>query len=163
VRTHVLALSFVLFTVAAGLVVAPGLALPETYGGRLVGAIWPLTPPQIGQYAATVAGLVIMLWLGRHITRTSALVVAIPAVALLLLSHTRTALLGLIGGLVVAIVSQVTTSARAHHDRARHRGGRAGGGRRDPDVVPARAERPHRADRPGEGVGRVAGRASHAQ
>ncbi|WP_414639104.1 O-antigen ligase family protein [Actinophytocola sp.] len=113
VRTHVLALSFVLLTVAVGLVVAPGLARPETYGGRLVGAIWPLTPPQVGQYAATVAGLVIMLWLGRHTTRTSALVVAVPAVGLLLLSHTRTALLGLIGGLVVAILSLISTSARA--------------------------------------------------
>lgn len=113
VRTHVRALTAVLFTVAAGLVVAPGLAIPDLYGGRLVGAIWPLTPPQIGQYSATVVGLVILLWLGKHTTRTSVFVVALPALALLLLSHTRTALLGLIGGLVVALLSLMTTSARA--------------------------------------------------
>jgi hypothetical protein len=113
VRTHVRTLAAVLLTVAAGLVISPGLALPETYGGRLVGAIWPLTPPQIGQYAATVAGLVILLWLGHKTTGTSVLVLVVPAVTLLLLSYTRTALLGLIGGLVVAIVSLVTTSARA--------------------------------------------------
>jgi hypothetical protein len=113
VRTHVHALAAVLFTVAAGLVISPGLAMPETYGGRLVGAIWPLTPPQVGQYAATVAGLVILLWLGHRTTGTSVLVIALPAVGLLLISHTRTALLGLIGGLALAIVSMVATSARA--------------------------------------------------
>jgi hypothetical protein len=113
VRTHVRALTAVLATVAAGVVISPGMAFPDLYGGRLVGIIWPLTPPQIGQYAATVAGLVILLWLGRHTTGTSVWVVAVPAVALLLMSHTRTALLGLIGGLVVGILSLVTTSARA--------------------------------------------------
>ena len=113
VRIHIRALVGILVTVAAGLVIAPGLAFPETYGGRLVGAIWPLTPPQIGQYAATVAGLVLLLWLGNKTTRTSALVIVIPAVALLLMSYTRTALLGLIGGLVLAMVSMVTTSSRA--------------------------------------------------
>jgi hypothetical protein len=113
VRTHVRALVVVLSTVAAGLVVSPGAAMPDLYGGRLVGAVWPLTPPQVGQYAAVVAGLVVLLWLGGHTTRTSALFIALPAVGLLLLSHTRTALLGLVGGLVVAIVSQLTTSARA--------------------------------------------------
>jgi hypothetical protein len=113
IRTHVRALTAVLCTVAAGLVVAPGMAMPDLYGGRLVGAIWPLTPPQIGFYAATAVGLVILLWLGHHTTRMSVFVVAVPALALLLLSHTRTALLGLVGGLAVAIVSQVTTSARA--------------------------------------------------
>lgn len=113
IRTHVRALTAILFTVMAGLVISPGLAMPETYGGRLTGAIWPLTPPQVGQYAATVVGLVILLWLGKHTTRTSVFVVAMPALALLLMSHTRTALVGLVGGLFVAMVSLVSTSARA--------------------------------------------------
>lgn len=113
VRTHIRALTVVLFTVAAGLVIAPGMAMPDLYGGRLVGAVWPLTPPQIGQYSATVVGLVILLWLGRHTTRMSVFVIAVPALTLLLLSHTRTALLGLVGGLAVAVVSLLTTSARA--------------------------------------------------
>jgi hypothetical protein len=113
VRAHVRALTAVLFTVIAGLVISPGLAMPEVYGGRLTGALWPLTPPQVGQYSATVVGLVILLWLGKHTTRTSVFVVAVPALALLLMSHTRTALVGLIGGLVVAMLSLVSTSARA--------------------------------------------------
>ncbi|MFI7679885.1 O-antigen ligase family protein [Actinophytocola sp. NPDC049390] len=112
-RHHVRAFAAVLFTVALGLVIAPGMARPETYGGRLVGAIWPLTPPQIGFYSATMTGLVILLWLGNKTTRSSLLWLAVPGIALLLLSHTRTALLGLVGGLVVALLALATTSARA--------------------------------------------------
>jgi len=113
IRTHIKVLTAVLATVAAGLVISPGMAMPDLYGGRLVGAIWPLTPPQIGLYSASVVGLVIMLWLGKHTPRSSVFVIALPALALLLLSHTRTALLGLVGGLVVAMLSMVATSTRA--------------------------------------------------
>jgi hypothetical protein len=112
VRMHIRALIGVLFTVVVGLVVAPGTALNESYGGRLLGAVWPLTPPQVGQYAATVVGLTILLWLGRHTTRTSVFLIAGPALVLLLLSHTRTALIGLVGGLAVALLSLTTSSAR---------------------------------------------------
>jgi hypothetical protein len=86
VRMHIRALVGVLATVALGLVIAPGTALNETYGGRLLGALWPLTPPQVGQYAATVVGLTILLWLGHHTTRGSVFLVAGPALALRLLS-----------------------------------------------------------------------------
>jgi hypothetical protein len=113
VRTHIRSLAAVLFTVAAGLAISPGDALSEVYGGRLVGVIWPLTPPQIGQYAATAAGLVILLWLGKQTTATSVFVIALPSIGLLLLSHTRTALLGLVVGLTVALLSMVGNSARA--------------------------------------------------
>lgn len=113
VRHHVRALGAVLLTVAAGLLIAPGKALPESYGGRLVGAVWPMTPPQVGQYAATVIGLTILLWLGKRTTRSSLLFVAAPALALLLLSHTRTAAIALVAGLAVALVSLTSTSALA--------------------------------------------------
>ncbi len=112
-RHHIRALAVVLGTVLLGLVIAPGTARPDIYAGRIVGAIWPLTPPQIGQYAATLVGLVILLWLGNRTTRSSMLLLGIPAVGLLLLSHTRTALLGLVAGIVVALVSLVSTSERA--------------------------------------------------
>jgi hypothetical protein len=112
-RIHIRTLTAVLSTVLAGLLISPGAALPDLYGGRLVGAIWPLTPPQVGQYAAVVAGLVILLWLGKYTTTSSVLLIALPAIGLLLLSHTRTALLGLGAGLVVALVALVSTSARA--------------------------------------------------
>ncbi|GGS13816.1 membrane protein [Streptomyces aureoverticillatus] len=113
VRHHIRMYFAVLGTVAAGLAVAPGTAMPELYGGRLVGAWWPLTPPQIGQYAAVIIGLTVLLVLGRRTTRVSAAVVIVPSVVLLALTHTRTATLGLLVGLVLAIGSLVLTSAAA--------------------------------------------------
>ncbi|MBT3153867.1 O-antigen ligase domain-containing protein [Streptomyces sp. CHD11] len=113
VRHHIRMYFMVLCSVAAGLVVAPGTALPELYGGRLVGALWPLTPPQIGQYAAVITGLSVLLVLGRRTDRRGAALVAGPALVLLALTHTRTATLGLIAGLTVAIGSLVLTSAAA--------------------------------------------------
>lgn len=113
VRHHIRMYFAVLASVAVGLVVAPGTALPDTYGGRLVGALWPLTPPQIGQYAAVITGLAVLLVLGRRTDRRSAALVVVPALVLLALTHTRTATLGLIAGLAVAIGSLVLTSAAA--------------------------------------------------
>ncbi|MET7656799.1 O-antigen ligase domain-containing protein, partial [Streptomyces sp. NPDC005486] len=113
VRHHIRMYFAVLGSVAAGLVVSPGAALPDLYGGRLVGALWPLTPPQIGQYAAVIIGLTVLLVLGRRTDRTSAALVIVPCLALLALTHTRTATLGLIIALVLAITSLVLTSAAA--------------------------------------------------
>jgi hypothetical protein len=113
VRHHIRMYFAVLGSVAAGALVSPGAAMPELYGGRLVGALWPLTPPQIGQYAAVIIGLTVLLVLGRRTDRTGAAVVIVPSVVLLALTHTRTATLGLIIGLVLAIGSLVLTSAAA--------------------------------------------------
>ncbi|GGV28044.1 membrane protein [Streptomyces griseoflavus] len=113
VRHHIRMYFLVLCSVAAGLAVSPGAALPDLYGGRLVGALWPLTPPQIGQYAAVITGLTVLLLLGRRTDRGSAALVVVPALVLLALTHTRTATLGLIAGLAVAIGSLVLTSAAA--------------------------------------------------
>ncbi|MGW4954691.1 O-antigen ligase domain-containing protein [Streptomyces parvulus] len=113
VRHHVRMYAVVLGSVAAGALVSPGAALPDLYGGRLVGALWPLTPPQIGQYAAVVIGLTVLLVLGGRTDRTGAAVVVVPSLVLLLLTHTRTATLGLLAGLVLAIGSLVLTSAAA--------------------------------------------------
>ncbi|MGW0627000.1 O-antigen ligase domain-containing protein [Streptomyces sp. NPDC002758] len=113
VRHHIRMYFAVLGSVAAGLVVSPGAALPDLYGGRLVGALWPLTPPQIGQYAAVIIGLTVLLVLGRRTDRASAAVVIVPSVVLLALTHTRTATLGLLIGLALAIGSLILTSAAA--------------------------------------------------
>jgi hypothetical protein len=113
VRHHIRVLCAVLTTVALGLLAAPGLAFPDVYSGRLVGVVWPLTPPQIGQYAAVVTGLTLLLWMGKRTDKWSVLAVAVPALTLLMLSHTRTATIGLVGALVVAILSLLLTSARA--------------------------------------------------
>jgi hypothetical protein len=113
VRHHIRMYFAVLGSVAAGLVISPGAALPDLYGGRLVGALWPLTPPQIGQYAAVIIGLTVLLVLGRRTDRTSAAVVIVPSFVLLALTHTRTATLGLFIGLALAIGSLILTSAAA--------------------------------------------------
>ncbi|GAA2301627.1 O-antigen ligase domain-containing protein [Streptomyces violaceusniger] len=113
VRHHIRMYFAVLGSVAVGLVASPGAALPDLYGGRLVGALWPLTPPQIGQYAAVITGLTVLLVLGRRTDRTSAVVVIVPSLVLLALTHTRTATLGLLLGLVLAIGSLLLTSAAA--------------------------------------------------
>ncbi|MEU0833212.1 O-antigen ligase domain-containing protein [Streptomyces sp. NPDC005969] len=113
VRHHIRMYFAVLGSVAAGLVISPGAAMPETYGGRLVGALWPLTPPQIGQYAAVIIGLTVLLVLGRRTDKASAAVVIVPSLVLLALTHTRTATVGLLIGLVLAIGSLVLTSAAA--------------------------------------------------
>ncbi|MFE7327985.1 O-antigen ligase domain-containing protein [Streptomyces sp. NPDC057565] len=113
VRHHIRMYFAVLGSVAAGLVVSPGAAMPELYGGRLVGALWPLTPPQIGQYAAVITGLTVLLVLGRRTDRASAAVVIVPSLVLLALTHTRTATLGLFIGLALAIGSLIPTSAAA--------------------------------------------------
>ncbi|MER5396294.1 O-antigen ligase domain-containing protein [Streptomyces sp. NPDC002599] len=113
VRHHIRMYLAVLGTVAAGAVLSPGAALPDLYGGRLVGALWPLTPPQIGQYAAVIIGLTVLLVLGRRTDRTSAVVVIVPSLVLLALTHTRTATLGLLIGLSLAIGSLVLNSGAA--------------------------------------------------
>ncbi|MFC8878929.1 hypothetical protein [Streptomyces ardesiacus] len=113
VRHHIRWYFVVLCSVAAGALVSPGAAMPDLYGGRLVGALWPLTPPQIGQYAAVIIGLSVLLLLGGRTDRRSAALVIVPSLVLLLLTHTRTATLGLLVGLALAIGSLTLTSAAA--------------------------------------------------
>ncbi|MEV7779574.1 O-antigen ligase domain-containing protein [Kitasatospora sp. NPDC088351] len=113
VRTHIRMYFAVLVSVAAGLVISPGTAMPEYYGGRLVGALWPLTPPQIGQYSAVIIGLTVLLLLDGRTTGAGAAVIIVPSFVLLAMTHTRTATIGLLVGLAVAIGSLILTSAAA--------------------------------------------------
>ncbi|MEU5640862.1 O-antigen ligase domain-containing protein [Streptomyces milbemycinicus] len=113
VRYHIRMYFAALGSVAAGLAISPGTAMPEYYGGRLVGALWPLTPPQIGQYSAVIIGLTVLLLLGRQTTGAGAAVIIVPTFVLLAMTHTRTAMLGLLIGLALAIGSLVLTSAAA--------------------------------------------------
>ena len=108
---HLRALVAVLFTVLAGLIISPGAAFSGP-NGRLVGALWPIPPPQVAMYSATAIALAAMLWLYNAVDGRSALLICVPAAVLLLLSHTRTAMAGLVVGLVVAGVSAVFSSER---------------------------------------------------
>lgn len=98
-RSQMTFLGLILGSVVLGLLVWPGKALP---GGRLSGTIWPIWPTGVAHYAGEVAGLVTLLWLCRLVSPRRALMIAVPAILVLVLTHTRTALLAMIVGLLVA-------------------------------------------------------------
>lgn len=112
VRMHLRTIGAVLLVIALGIVVAPGAAFSGP-GGRLVGALWPIPAPQVGQYCAVAIGLSVLLGLAGRLGRRDVLLVVVPAMLMLLLSHTRTALAGLVAGLVVAVLSLAPTDGRA--------------------------------------------------
>ena len=109
VRCHLRALLIVLATVLLGVLVAPPLAL----GDRLIGIIWPIPAPQVAEYAAVVAGMSIVLWMSGALVRNQALVFAGGGFAMVLLSHTRTALIGLIAGVFCAASTLILSRRRA--------------------------------------------------
>ena len=113
VRYHIRCLAAVLLTVLIGLATSPGTALSEQSHGRLTGTLWPIPPPQVAQYAAVVIGLTIVLWLTRSIDGRSAAWIVAPAICIFLLSHTRTATIGLVAALVGAGVTLILSNARA--------------------------------------------------
>lgn len=109
VRYHLKWLSIVLGSVLLGLLVVPGHAMAA---GRLSGVLWDIPPTQVAHYAAIVTGLVIVLWFCQEISgRITLLVVAVGG-AMLVLSHTRTALVGMVAGVLVAGLSLYVAKAR---------------------------------------------------
>jgi hypothetical protein len=109
-RCHLRWLLIALGSVLLGLPIAPGHAFSTD--GRLSGVLWPMGPTQVAQYAAVAAGLILVLWLGRLLGGPITLAGVTVAVALLLLTHTRTALVGLVAGILVAGLSLFTINAR---------------------------------------------------
>jgi hypothetical protein len=109
-RCHLRCLYVAVVSVLLGVLIAPGHA--RAYDGRLVGVIWPMLPTQIAQYAAIAAGLTMVLWLGRMLSGRLTLLGVAAATPVLVLTHTRTALVGMIAGILVAGISLFTRSAR---------------------------------------------------
>lgn len=111
-RFHRRALMVVLAVVLVGMVLTPGQAFGQAGGGRLGGAIWPVPPTQVAHYAAVLAGLTIVLWFaGLMDGRATALVTGLSA-GVLVLTHTRTAVVGLLVGVLVAGLSLFLTRRR---------------------------------------------------
>lgn len=110
VRLHLRALSVVLGTVLLGLMVVPGHARPQ---GRLAGVIWPSPPTQVAHYAAVTFGLVVVFWLCGQLRGRVTLIVAIGSGTILILTHTRTALVAMIAALLVAGMSLIVAKERA--------------------------------------------------
>ncbi len=109
-RCQLWALGAVLASVLAGLLVAPGRALAQ---GRLSGEFWPLPPTEVADLAAVLVGLVFVLWLCRMVRSRVALAVIVVGGVLLLLTHSRVALLGMLAGTLAAGLSVFVTRARA--------------------------------------------------
>jgi hypothetical protein len=109
IRCHLKALGVVLGTVLLGLLVAPGSAMA---GGRLSGVLWAIPATQVAHYAAVALGLLVVLWLSGQVRGRAVLLVVVATVTIMLLTHTRTALVGLVAGVLVAGMSLIVAKAR---------------------------------------------------
>ena len=115
-RAHRLCLWGALIPVALGAMVAPGKAF--AFEGRLAGVIWPMWPTAVAHYAAVLLGTSVVLWMCRVIGGRHALVGVVLCTACLIGTHTRTALLGAVAGLVVAAASLFLGHARVRRASA---------------------------------------------
>jgi O-Antigen ligase len=109
VRCHLASLWVILGSVVVGLLVAPGRAMA---GGRLSGVLWVIPATEVAHYAAVALGLVVVPWLCGKVRGRAILFPAIAAVAILLLTHTRTALVGVVAGILVAALSLIVAKSR---------------------------------------------------
>jgi hypothetical protein len=112
VRAHLYMLGGVLGSVVVGLLLAPGTALRGGNTGRLGGALWPIPPTQVAHYAGVLIGLVVVLWFCGQLRSLPTALISAAAMAILILTHTRTALIGLVAGILIAGMSLIVAKAR---------------------------------------------------
>jgi len=109
VKCHVQAMAIVLAQVLLGFIVSPSRAMG---GGRLGGDFWPTPPTQVAEFAAVTMGLVIVLWLCRQVSGRVTLLACALAGFVLIESHTRTALVAMTAGLLIAGLSVISVNRR---------------------------------------------------
>ncbi len=109
VRYHLIALAVILGSVLLGLLVAPGRAMSQ---GRLAGVIYGIAVTQVAHYAAIMLGLVVVLWLCGQVRGRAVLPMVVVAVTILILTHTRTALVAVVTGILIAGLSLIVVKAR---------------------------------------------------
>jgi hypothetical protein len=109
VRCHLTVMAVILGSVLLGLLAAPGHALDQ---GRLAGVLWPIPPTQVAHYAAVTLGLMALLWLSGRVSGRVALTVVVVTAAILLMTHTRTALFAMVVGLLVGSLSLFAARSR---------------------------------------------------
>jgi O-antigen/teichoic acid export membrane protein len=109
IRCHLTSLSVILASVGVGALIAPGRALGS---GRLSGVLWDIPPTQVAHYAAVIFGLVAILWCCGRLRGRPTLLIIVATGAVLLLTHTRTALVAMTGGLLVAGLSLIAGNSR---------------------------------------------------
>ncbi|WP_440302777.1 hypothetical protein [Intrasporangium sp.] len=109
-RIHRLCQWAILASVVLGAAVAPGKAFAAE--GRLGGTLWPVPPTQVAHYSAVLLGTSAILWMCRVITGRHAVLSVVVTAVILLATHTRTALLGLVVGMALASASLFLGHAR---------------------------------------------------
>jgi len=109
VRCHLKSLGVVLASVLLGLMISPHRALAE---GRLSGEFWPITPVQVADYSAVALGLVVVLWFCGELSERRALLFSGVLGIMLLLTHSRTEVIALMAGLLVAGLSMFAVRVR---------------------------------------------------
>lgn len=112
VRLHIRAMVAILISVILGLMVNPGFAFAGATGGRLTGILWPIPPTQVGAYGALTAGLGILFWISGALAGRQALGIVLLAVTCMVLSHTRTAMVGFVVGVALTGVGLLFSSGR---------------------------------------------------
>jgi hypothetical protein len=115
-RAHLLCLRVIIASVWLGALLAPGAAFANS--GRLAGVLWPIPPPQVAHYAAVLFGCTVILWFCGVVTGRGMALTLVAAGGALVATHTRTALLGAVLGLVVAGASLFVGYARVRRTTA---------------------------------------------
>ena len=108
VHYHRIALWAIMGSVFLGVLVAPNYAA----GGRLSGVLWVIPPTGVAHYSAILLGLVLIPWLYGEMSGGYTLFAVAVAGTSLVLTHTRTALVAVVAGVVVAGLSMIVARAR---------------------------------------------------
>jgi hypothetical protein len=109
VRCHLVSLAVVLSTVVLGMLVAPKKAIGT---GRLIGVLWDVPATQVAHYSAVIFGVTAVLWFCGQLRSRVTLVIVSASGIILILTHTRTALVAMIAALLVAGLSLIVAKAR---------------------------------------------------
>ena len=113
---HLFCQRVILASVLVGAAVAWGSA--HSIDGRLRGALWPIPPPQVAHYAAVLLGCTTVLWFCGALKQRTMILTLLATAFALIDSHTRTALAGLVVGLLVAGASLFVGHARVRRTTA---------------------------------------------
>jgi hypothetical protein len=109
IRCHLKALAVVLGSVLLGLLIAPSKAIGT---GRLIGVLWAVPATQVAHYSAIIFGVTAVLWFCGQLRSRSTLIIVSVTGVILILTHTRTALLAMVAALLVAGMSLIAAKAR---------------------------------------------------
>jgi hypothetical protein len=102
-RCHLRALLVVCATVLLGIVVAPSHAFAVQ--GRLGGAVWPIWPTAVAHFAAMATGMAVASWFSGSMSGKKAGLLGGTGTAVVLLTQTRVAMLGLVVGLAASALT----------------------------------------------------------